>query len=51
MNAQVGQQAAMIAYADDFKLMMLVALCAIPMLLLLSPPKGAPAAGEVHAVE
>jgi len=51
MNAQVGQQAAMIAYADDFKLMMLVALSAIPMLLLLSPPKGAPAAGEIHAVE
>jgi DHA2 family multidrug resistance protein len=51
MNAEVGQQAAMVAYADDFKLMMLVALSAIPLLLLLSAPKRAMAAGEVHAVE
>jgi DHA2 family multidrug resistance protein len=51
MNAQVGQQAAMVAYADDFKLMMLVALSAIPLLLLLSAPRRAMAAGEVHAVE
>jgi DHA2 family multidrug resistance protein len=51
MNAEVGQQAAMVAYADDFKLMMLVALGAIPLLLLMKAPKSAPAAGEVHAVE
>jgi MFS transporter, DHA2 family, multidrug resistance protein len=35
----------MIAYVDDFKLMMLVTLAAIPLLLLLRKPRG-PAASE-----
>jgi DHA2 family multidrug resistance protein len=51
LNAEVGRQAAMIGYADDFKLMMLVALGSMPLLLLMSPPKRAPAPGEIHAVE
>jgi DHA2 family multidrug resistance protein len=35
LNAQVTQQAAMVAYDDDFKLMMWLALAAIPAVLLL----------------
>ena len=34
----------MISYVDDFKLMMLVTLCAIPLAFLLRKPKAAPAA-------
>ena len=52
LNAQVTQQAAMIAYIDDFKLMMYVALLVIPMLLLLRRPKaGAPAPEEAAVME
>jgi DHA2 family multidrug resistance protein len=35
LNAQVTRQAAMVAYIDDFRLMMLIALCVLPLLLLL----------------
>jgi MFS transporter, DHA2 family, multidrug resistance protein len=35
LNAEVTRQAAMVAYIDDFKLMMLVALATLPLLLLL----------------
>jgi len=35
LNAEVTRQAAMIAYIDDFKLIMLIALASIPLLLLL----------------
>jgi DHA2 family multidrug resistance protein len=34
-NAEVTRQAAMVAYLDDFKMMMVIALIAIPLLLLL----------------
>ena len=37
----VNQQAAMIAYLDDFKLMMILTCCAIPLVLLLKRPAGA----------
>jgi MFS transporter, DHA2 family, multidrug resistance protein len=40
LNAQVTQQAMMVAYDDNFKLMMWMALAAIPLVLLLR--KGAP---------
>ena len=36
----------MIAYIDDFKLMMIVALLAIPLLLLVRVPKRRPSADE-----
>jgi MFS transporter, DHA2 family, multidrug resistance protein len=45
LNQEVTRQAAMIAYIDDFKLMMVVTLVAIPMLLLLRKAK--PAGGTV----
>ena len=49
LDAAVNQQAAMIAYINDFKLMMIVCFAVIPLLLLLSPSKrttGAPAAAS-----
>jgi MFS transporter, DHA2 family, multidrug resistance protein len=47
LNAEVTRQATIIAYADDFKLMMLISLAAIPLVLLLRGAKtrgGAPEA-------
>jgi DHA2 family multidrug resistance protein len=38
LNAEVTRQAQMVAYIDDFKLMMLIVLMAAPLLLLLRKP-------------
>jgi len=48
LNAEVTRQASMIAYLNNFKLMMIIALLSIPMVLLLRKPPGAtgPAAAE-----
>ena len=49
LNAEVTRQAAMVAYIDDFKMMMLAALLSIPLILLLRrspPPAPAPAAAD-----
>jgi DHA2 family multidrug resistance protein len=35
LNAEVTRQAAMVAYVDNFKLLMFIALAALPLLLLL----------------
>jgi DHA2 family multidrug resistance protein len=43
LNAEVTRQALMISYIDDFKLMMVVILCALPLLLLIRPPRRASA--------
>lgn len=43
IDAEINRQAAMIAYIDDFHLMMLVCLAAAPLLLLLRKPRGSPA--------
>ena len=40
LNGLVTQQAAMIAYLDDFKAMFVITLCALPLLLLLRPEEG-----------
>ena len=48
LNAQVQTQAAMIAYIDDFKLMMFLTLAAIPLIFLLRKP-GSPAAAGAPA--
>lgn len=47
----VNQQALMISYLDDFRLMMFVALAAAPLLLFLKPPKAvqAPSASAAAA--
>ncbi len=48
VNASVTAQAAMIAYNDDFKLMMILSLATIPFVFLLRAPRGP---GEAVAIE
>jgi DHA2 family multidrug resistance protein len=38
LNNEITRQASMIAYVDDFWLMMIATLCVIPLLLLIKPP-------------
>jgi DHA2 family multidrug resistance protein len=40
LNATVTEQAAMIAYNNDFKLMMVLSLAAVPLVFLLRKPRG-----------
>lgn len=49
LNAEVTRQAAVVAYANDFKLMMLVALAALPLIFLLRKAKARP--GEAAVLE
>ena len=49
VDGLVNIQALMISYIDDFKLMMIVSLCAIPLALLLRKPKVQAAAGAAPA--
>src|SRR5262249_36784865 len=42
LNAEVTKQASVVAYANDFKLMMLVALMALPLVFLLKRAKPQP---------
>ena len=39
LNGEVTRQASLLAYLQDFRLMMWVSLCAIPLVLLLKAPK------------
>ena len=48
LDAEINRQALMIAYIDDFHLMMIISLCAIPLLLLLR--KGRKPAGAATAL-
>jgi DHA2 family multidrug resistance protein len=43
LNTEVTRQAAMVAYIDDFKLMMIISLCAIMLLLLVRRQRAAQA--------
>ena len=47
LNAEATRQAAMVAYIDDFKLMMIIVLIGFPLLLLLRRPR--PAAASAAA--
>ena len=49
MDGLVNVQAAMVSYVDDFWLMMVVTLCAIPLAFTLRKPRGPAAAPMVHA--
>ena len=49
INAEVTRQAATLAYLQDFRLMMFLALTAIPMIILLRAPAKMPAEVEVPA--
>jgi DHA2 family multidrug resistance protein len=50
LNAGVNAQATMVAYLDDFKLMLILTLLAMPLLLLLRVPKRAVRAEETPHV-
>jgi DHA2 family multidrug resistance protein len=48
----VTQQAAVIAYANDFKLLMVLALATIPLIFLISTSSGSPPqASAAHAMD
>jgi DHA2 family multidrug resistance protein len=49
MDAEINRQALMIAYIDDFKLMMILTLCVVPLLLLLK--KGRIPQGQAPVME
>lgn len=51
LNGEVSRQAAMIAYIDDFQLMMIACLVTLPLILLLKSPKIVQRADLVHLSE
>jgi len=51
LDAEVTRQATMIAYLDDFKLMMFVTLATAPLLLLLRRPRGPASGGGAAAAQ
>jgi DHA2 family multidrug resistance protein len=49
LNQQITQQASMIAYIDDFKLMFIATLMVIPLLVIIRPARrAAPTPAETH---
>ena len=50
IDAEVTRQAAMIAYLDDFKLMMILTIAAMPLVLLLKRSAGRPATAGADAM-
>jgi DHA2 family multidrug resistance protein len=51
LNAEITRQSAMVAYIDDFKLMVIITVCAAPLLLLMKAPKAQAAKPDPeHAV-
>ena len=51
LNNMISNQAAMIAYINDFKLMMLITLSVIPFLILLQVPKNKPQQDETMVMD
>jgi DHA2 family multidrug resistance protein len=49
INGEVTRQAATLAYLQDFRLMMWITLCAVPLILLLRKPARQPSPVDVHA--
>jgi DHA2 family multidrug resistance protein len=49
LNAEVTRQAAMVAYIDDFRLIMLIALATLPLLLLLRDARRHPPPAAIAA--
>jgi MFS transporter, DHA2 family, multidrug resistance protein len=49
LNAEATRQAAMVAYVDDFKMMMIIVILSLPLLLLLRRPRPIPAAAPAAA--
>jgi DHA2 family multidrug resistance protein len=50
LDAAILQQASMIAYINDFRLMLYLTIAVIPLLLLIRPPRRSAAPVESHAV-
>ncbi len=48
LNSEVTRQALTLAYLQDFRLMLWVTLCAVPLIFLLRKPEKAPSPVEVH---
>jgi len=48
LNAEVTRQGALVGYLDDFAIMMVITLVAIPLLLLIRSPKRAAASGPAE---
>ncbi len=51
LDGMITTQATIIAYIDDFKLLMLMSICAIPLLVLLRKPSAPPAVDHSVAME
>ncbi|MGO7465092.1 EmrB/QacA family drug resistance transporter, partial [Rhizobium ruizarguesonis] len=51
LNEIITLQSTIIAYMDDFKLLMLMSLAVIPLVLLLRKPKAAPAIDHSAVME
>jgi DHA2 family multidrug resistance protein len=51
LNQEVTRQASMIAYLDDYKLMMIITLVAIPLVLLLKRTNRKPEGGAAHVMD
>jgi MFS transporter, DHA2 family, multidrug resistance protein len=51
LDGMIGLQAVIISYIDDFKLLMILSLAALPLLLLLRKPAAAPVIDHAAAVE
>ncbi|MDP9102438.1 MAG: DHA2 family efflux MFS transporter permease subunit [Pseudomonadota bacterium] len=51
LNREITRQAAMVAYVDDFRLMLWITLLAIPLLIFMKPPArhAAPSGPDLHA--
>ena len=49
LNSEITRQATMVAYVDDFRLMLAITLFCIPMLFFMRTPKRAPSAEPLHA--
>ncbi|HWJ34105.1 MAG TPA: DHA2 family efflux MFS transporter permease subunit [Steroidobacteraceae bacterium] len=50
LDAMIMQQSSMIAYVNDFRLMLYLTLAVIPLLLLIRTPRQADAPADAHAV-
>jgi DHA2 family multidrug resistance protein len=48
LNEEITRQASAIAYIDDFKLMLILAICSLPLVLLIRPDR-APHIGDGHS--
>src|ERR1700728_2219958 len=51
LDAMITQQAQIIAYMDDYKLLMIATLAAIPRLVIFKKPPSTAAAARMHALE